>query len=265
MNIPHQAWFLYKGKWFSKIDTILVDTIIRLKGETGWILKEFPSYFLSTSAKEINSKSVVQFTEVELATRIEAMHVRYWTFKEVLGQEGAYWDFSSKCVIADDCVWKKICKKNTFACAYYYHNEPQYTKLACLFGMDDVKVETEKEVIVISETTEKLSSEEPSCYEVGEGNEKVNSLNVFPPPPRVRRKLFIEKDEPSDRESTTEMGIYFIEVGPDGLLRTRLEKGRVFPTNPTPKQDRVGPSHRSSHASSCASNSPMGWWPHLQK
>ncbi|KAL1559485.1 hypothetical protein AAHA92_09822 [Salvia divinorum] len=72
----------------------------------------------------------------------------------------------------------------------------------------------------------------------------------------------MEEDEPTDRESMTETGIYFIDVGPDGQLRTRLEKSRALPKNPFLEKDKGGPSLSSSHASSHASNSPIGWWPH---
>ncbi|KAL1559486.1 hypothetical protein AAHA92_09823 [Salvia divinorum] len=88
----------------------------------------------------------------------------------------------AKCVNATDCVWTKILKNNAFAGAYYHHDEPQYSKITCLFGMDDVKVESAKEVIVISVSSEKLSPEDSSCYEVGGDTEEVNSPAIFPQP-----------------------------------------------------------------------------------
>ncbi|KAL1536921.1 hypothetical protein AAHA92_29495 [Salvia divinorum] len=57
----------------------------------------------------------------------------------------------------------------------------------------------------------------------------------------ARRKLFVTDEEAVDRESTTESGIYFIDIAPDGQLRTRIEHG------------------------SCGSNSPIGWWSHIPK
>ncbi|KAL1563824.1 hypothetical protein AAHA92_06247 [Salvia divinorum] len=115
MNIPPQEMFLYKGKWTLKIETILVDTIIRLKEETGWVLKEFPSYFMLTAGKEIESMTAVLFTVEEVAVRVEMLLLRYPTFKKLVTQDGVHWDLPTKCVIAAECVWKKICKKNAFA------------------------------------------------------------------------------------------------------------------------------------------------------
>ncbi|KAL1563323.1 hypothetical protein AAHA92_05805 [Salvia divinorum] len=264
MNFPPQYMFFYKGKWTPEMDTILVDTLLRLKGETSWILEEFPSYFLLTAAKEIEEKEHVLLYEIELSNRVEALHTRYLAFKDLLAQKGAYWDFRTKSVIAPEAAWEKMCKKTRLAGAYFYEEEPQYNKLACLFGMDHIKVEGEKEVIVISESTKKKSDEEPSCYEIDDAYEEVTS----PTAKRAvcaDRKPFIDVDEPTNRESTTEPGIYFIDVAVDGQLRTSLEKGRALPKVKAVNTPGVGPSNPSSHASSCGSNSPIGWWPHLQK
>ncbi|XP_041993312.1 uncharacterized protein LOC121743961 isoform X3 [Salvia splendens] len=214
--------------------------------------------------KQIEDKLVVQFDEFELVDRVDSLHTRYLTFKELCKQKGVQWVPETRAVIAPDCLWEKICKKNYLAGAYYYNDEPEYTQLACLFGMDDIKLEAVKEVIIISDTTEKLSSEQPSCYEVPDGNEEVNSPNVIPPA-NVRRKLFVDLDGPSDRESTTEPGIYFIDVGPDGKLRTRLESGRVLPKDHPMNESNVKKFDRASNASSNGSNSPLGRWPHLHK
>ncbi|KAL1559347.1 hypothetical protein AAHA92_09699 [Salvia divinorum] len=107
--------------------------------------------------------------------------------------------------------------------------------------MDDVKLEGKKEVIVLSDTNEKISSV------------------------TAQRKFFSYNDEPSDRESTTEMGIYFVDVGPDGQLCARLEKGRVLPKNPTFNVDKPASSIRSLHTSSYGSKFPLCWWPELKK
>ncbi|KAL1559387.1 hypothetical protein AAHA92_09736 [Salvia divinorum] len=148
--------------------------------------------------------------------------------------------------------------ENSFAGAYYYKEEPLYSKLTCLFGMDDVKVEGAKKVIVISKTTEIIPNEDRISQELGENDKEVNSLVVFPRP-TVRRNLFDEEAETTDRESTTKLGIYFINLAQDGQLCTRMENGRDLPKQPiiTPKVD--GPSTRSPDASSCGSNSPIRW------
>ncbi|KAL1558482.1 hypothetical protein AAHA92_08941 [Salvia divinorum] len=117
---------------------------------------------------------------------------------------------------------------------------------------------------MMSESTKKKSDEEPSCYEIDDACEEVTSTTAKPVV-RADRKPFTDVEETTDRESTTEPGIYFIDVAPDGKLRTRLEKGRVLPKVQDVNTLGVGLSNPSSHASSCGSNSPIGWWPHLQK
>ena len=232
------------------------------------------------------------------------MHRRYLIFKDVVQRFGAQWDQPTNAVTASDDVWEKIMKVqinfcvrtltfftvenmnhhkvfnllleyclqyNWFAGAYYYNGEPEHSKLACLFGMDDVKVEGENEVIVISDSTEKLPTEEMGPYDIGELNDEVNSPLVFPPP-TVCRKLFEGNQTPTDRESTTDVGIYFIDLTHDGQLRSRFEKGPALPPPSTfkdkagvSKATEVGPSRMLPHASSCGSNSPLGKWSHLKK
>ncbi|KAL1550620.1 hypothetical protein AAHA92_18561 [Salvia divinorum] len=203
---------------------------------------EFPSYFLLTAAKEIKEKEEVLFYEIELSNRVEALRNRYTTFKELMAQDGAYWDFPSKKVVAPEAAWERVCKKNPLAGAYFYHEEPHYYKLACLFGMYDIKMEEEKEVIIISESSEDKEDGEPSCYEIGSVCEEVTSP-IVKPVVYARRKLFVTDEEAIDRESTTEPGIYFIEVAPDGKLRPRIEHGRVLPKAQSLKTPGVGPSN----------------------
>ena len=121
------------------------------------------------------------------------------------------------------------------------------------------------DVVVISDRTEKICDDEPSCYEVGGIEGEVNSPFMLPPS-KACRKLFADDVEPpTDRESTNDIGIYFIDLAEDGQLRTRFEKGRALLKPPTQKKDEAGPSTRSPNASLCASNSPIHWWPHIHK
>ena len=143
---------------------------------------------------------------------------------------------------------------------------PVHSKLECLYGSDDVKKEKEVTVVLLSDRTEKLSDDEPSCYEVNENDTEVNSPAVFPPP-TVRRKLFQDEVEaPTDRESTNDVGICFIDLDAEGKLHSRIMgKGRELPIRPGRNKDHVGPSNMSSNASSCASNSPKQRWPYIYK
>ncbi|KAG6423500.1 hypothetical protein SASPL_113897 [Salvia splendens] len=92
--------------------------------------------------------------------------------------------------------------------------------------------------------------------------EKMLKMNAY----AICRKLFDEDAEPNDRESATEDGDYLIDLGSDGYMRYREEKGRMLPKPPGPSHEVGGPSAlKSPHASSCGSNSSMKWWPHNVK
>ncbi|KAG6411609.1 hypothetical protein SASPL_129692 [Salvia splendens] len=249
MNIPPQAAFLYRGEWSPNCDSIFVACLIRFKGETHWTKTVFPSWFLLTVVAEIKDQAGVVFTERKLKDRVEILRSRYHTFKGVI-RHGAVWDMPTKSL-------------NAFAGAYYYHEEPIYSELACLFGMHDVKVESETELVVISDDTEELPCNDPSV-DVIHLDEEVNSPAIFPRP-NVCRKLFEYELNVTDRESTTTMGIHYIDQAPGCQMRTRAEKDRELPKPPLCYQERGGPSTRSPHGSSCCSNSSIGWRLHLKK
>ncbi|KAG6402885.1 hypothetical protein SASPL_135099 [Salvia splendens] len=259
MIIPPQASYLYYANWSTESDEIVLNTIIKLKQETRWMLPDFPSWFMMTAQWELKLTTGSMFTEAEIKQRMDFMKLWFKTFKGVQ-MEGGFWDVGAKIIHANDDIWEKILKKTPFAGAYYHRDEPHFAKLACLYGWDDVKKEGETEV-VISDQTVKIDVEvEPSCYELPGCYTEVNSPNIFPTR-SVRRKLFVDDVEtPTNRESSTEIGIYFIENGPNGQLVPRLERGRDL----TSKHgaDKAGPSTRSPNTSSAASNSPKQWYPH---
>ncbi|KAL1545283.1 hypothetical protein AAHA92_22026 [Salvia divinorum] len=105
MDIHPQEAYFYSRKWDHEMDTVLVDMIMRMKGETGWVLKEFPCYFHMIAAYQILEKTAVLLTEEEVSDRLAVMHCRYRTFKDMLTQVGTVWDLPSKSVIAADSVW----------------------------------------------------------------------------------------------------------------------------------------------------------------
>ncbi|KAG6427958.1 hypothetical protein SASPL_112206 [Salvia splendens] len=221
MVIPQQAEFFYKGKWSPACDDALVDCLIMLKEERGVSTTVYPVWFLLTASDWIKNKVSVVFSEFELKDRIDMLRKRYYTFKAVLRLRGAYWNPQMKAVVAPQDSWDNMLKMNEFAGAYFYDEEPIWARLACVFGFDDVKVEGQKEVV-------------------------------------VRRKLFDADPQPNDRESSSEPGIYFIDLTSDGNLRAREEKGRILYQPPKPYDDGAGTSHfKSPRASSCGSNSPM--------
>lgn len=65
--------------------------------------------------------------------------------------------------------------------AYYHDEEPIYSKLACRFGMEDVKLEDATEVIVISDNTEEVKCGDLIVYDCGDKDEEVNSHVGLPP------------------------------------------------------------------------------------
>lgn len=92
-----------------------------------------------------------------------------------------------------------------------------------LFGMDDVKLEQQSPtVILISDTT----VVEP----YGDGDEEVNSPATFPIS-KVKRKLFIDEDGASDRESTNQPSNPLINVGADVVVVNCVAKSNKYPTN----------------------------------
>ncbi|KAG6425218.1 hypothetical protein SASPL_115645 [Salvia splendens] len=261
MYIPPQTEYLYQGQWSVVCDTILIDCLERMKGHIYWDMPLFPSWItLSAAAKLKNSVGVV-FSEAELDERVEILRKRYKTFKALVGTNGFRWDQPTKQIIASDEMWEKLISKNEFAGAYYHHDEPMFSQLAYIFGMNDVKVEGANEVVVISDNTQKVSTEVLEVYEAGVVEDEVTSPMVIPRPP-VCRKLFDDGADVTDRESTTKKGMYFIDIGSDGMLGTRFEKGVALPKPPPIVHPEAGPSGRSPHGSSCASNSPITWWPH---
>ncbi|KAG6391011.1 hypothetical protein SASPL_148757 [Salvia splendens] len=239
MEIPSQSEFLYKGKWSPACDHVLVDCLIMLKEENN----------MSATLKE----------------RVDLLRKRYYTFKAVIRLRGTYWNQQTKAVVAPNESWDNMLKMNSFAGAYFYQEEPIWERLACVFGFDDVKVEGQKEVVVISDNTEEIHEDALVINALVDGEDGVNSPAVFPGR-KVRRKLFDDDPVPDDRESSTAAGSYFVDLTTDGMMRPREEQGRILHQPPKPYNEEVEPSTaKSPRASSCGSNSLMMWWPHICK
>ncbi|XP_047970727.1 uncharacterized protein LOC125213952 [Salvia hispanica] len=152
------------------------------------------------------------------------------------------WDVGVKFVRASDNIWARILQKTPFVGAYYHRDDPYFSKLACLFGLGEVKKEEDAEVVLISDGTEKVSTDEPRCYEITGCDAEVTLPTVFPPR-TVRLKLFLEDGEPPmDLELTNKVGICFIDLNANGKLHTRFEKRRDLPIVPDGKKDKAGPS-----------------------
>ncbi|KAG6404463.1 hypothetical protein SASPL_136711 [Salvia splendens] len=257
MRIPPQTDFFYNGKWSPTCDDALVDCLIMLKEERNVSNTAYPLWFLLTASDWIKNKAGVIFSELELKDRIAMLRKRYYTFKAVIRLRGAYWNPETKAVVAPQESWDTMLKMNSFAGAYFYKKEPIWARLACVFGFDDVKVEGEQDVVVISDNTDDIPEDHIVMNDIIGDGEEVNSPHVFPGP-KVRRKLFDSDTVPNDHESSTETGVVFIDLTSDGMLRTREETGRILYQPPGPFDEGAGPSNaKSPRASSCGSNSPM--------
>ncbi|KAG6416036.1 hypothetical protein SASPL_123458 [Salvia splendens] len=217
MSIPSQSEFLHNGKWSPGCDDALVDCLIMLKEENNMSFTACPSRILGTASDWIKTKACVKFSELELKERVDLLRKRYHTFKAVIRLRGAYWNQHTREVVAPKESWDNMLKVNSFAGAYFYQEEPIWARLACLFGFDDVKVEGQKEVVVISDNTEEIHEDASVMVDLGNGEDEVNSPAVFPGP-KVRRKLFDDDPMPHDRESSTDAGIDFIDLTSDGLM-----------------------------------------------
>ncbi|KAG6405492.1 hypothetical protein SASPL_133082 [Salvia splendens] len=156
----------------------MLECLLKLKAETHWSHHYFPSWFMLTVAQELQSKVGVVFTKHDLHDRAALMKQRYTTFKAIFRYRGVWWDFPTKSIVALEDVWVKILEENPFVGAFYHKEEPAYSELACLFGLEDVKVEGAKEVIVISETIEALPNEEINKTILSDQEDEVNSPAV---------------------------------------------------------------------------------------
>ncbi|KAG6403178.1 hypothetical protein SASPL_135395 [Salvia splendens] len=160
MTIPPQTEFFYKGKWCSACDDALLDCLIMLKAERNVSTTEYPAWFLLNASDWIKNKASVIFSALELKDRIAMLRKRYYTFKAVIRLRGAYWNPETKAVVVPQESWDNILKMNSFAGSYFYQEEPIWARLACVFGFDDVKVEGEKDVVIISDNTVELHEDE---------------------------------------------------------------------------------------------------------
>lgn len=107
MIIPPQASYLYYANWSTEVDEIVLNTIIKLKQETTWMLPDFPQWFLMTAQRELQLNTGIMFTEVEIKQRMDFLKLRFKTFKGLQIQGGS-WDVGAKIIRANDEIWEKI-------------------------------------------------------------------------------------------------------------------------------------------------------------
>ncbi|KAL1564635.1 hypothetical protein AAHA92_06951 [Salvia divinorum] len=152
--VPPQAAFFYKRPWTPELDRKLLSTVIRLKETNPWEGAIIPQVEITEASKIIAGEHDIQLTCDELSTLLEVLKARYNTFNEVLATSGVTWKINANLVVATEEVWSQILKRNTFAGAYYHHDEPNFSMLAMLFGLTNVKTEDDTKVIIVSNTTQ---------------------------------------------------------------------------------------------------------------
>ncbi|KAL1548832.1 hypothetical protein AAHA92_17016 [Salvia divinorum] len=252
MSIPLQEKFFFKGLWTSTVDDIILTTAIRMKSIHGWDGKLIPIEVFFEASYAIHTKLGCQLTPDEIKERMQLLELRYRISKAVVATTGARWEVKKYYVVANEAVWENIFKYHPFAEAYFHCDEPEFSRLAVVFGMEDVKVEEAKDVIVISDSTEILPPPVvPTVTPVSDPDE-VNSplLTVVG---QVRRKLFDEDLDSLDRESNNGHRPHnyspssSVELGP----KVKDPKFHRLLKQPTPPVC-------SPNASSSASWSPFG-------
>ncbi|KAL1545039.1 hypothetical protein AAHA92_21811 [Salvia divinorum] len=78
---------------------------------------------------------------------------RYNTFKEIVAMSGVHWAVQDKVIMTTESTWKLLFERNPLAGAYYHRDEPEFSLLATMFRLGDVKVEDGNEVITLIDTT----------------------------------------------------------------------------------------------------------------
>ncbi|KAG6399463.1 hypothetical protein SASPL_140944 [Salvia splendens] len=131
---------------------------------------------------------------------MQFFELRYRIFKAVVETYGVTWEVKDHFIYADEAVWKKIFKHHLFAAAYFHCDELDFSRLAIVFGMEDVKVEEVTNLIFISDSTEIPPPPFVPTITTPTDPDKVNSpiITVIG---SVRRKLFDEEGDSRDPES----------------------------------------------------------------
>ena len=137
--------------------------------------------------------------------------------------------------------------------------------------MADVKVLEQKHVIVLSDNTEKLPTNNLEVYEIEVDNDEVNNPIVFTPP-TVRHKLSMMTYHRHLQNENQQMIWGYASLTWTQMANFDLGMKRVE-TCHNPKKfnlpssranhDVVGSSTRSAYGSSVGSNSPIGWLPNV--
>ncbi|KAL1564909.1 hypothetical protein AAHA92_07192 [Salvia divinorum] len=257
-NLPPQSSFLYASNWTPELDSLLLGTMIRLKIDNNWDGTVFPSNFILEAESVIKQKLGYAFDWAALYDRLHFLEKRYKTFKEMLQVNGTYWDARTNLVIPGEGVWMEILPRNPLAGAYLSHGDPTYHMLADLFAHNDVKVEREKTVIMISDSSESCNNDfvvrKQTHY--GQGHDYDGAIESEPGD-HVRRKLVFEEGYPPDMLSTNNRGPTYYTVGEDGKMSKKVENEHANGSGSRQMKPRIPPKVPTY---TCDSSSPIMWW-----
>ncbi|KAG6434542.1 hypothetical protein SASPL_106180 [Salvia splendens] len=180
------------------MDTLLLSTLINLRNGREWEDAHVPEKGLCNVCGVINHPFGADLSSEEISVRVKVLKARYIMFKKVVATNGVPWNMEDKVVVADDTTWKAIFQRDASVGTYYYRDEPEFTLLAILFGLSDVKLEFPNEVITLSDTTEVILLSDSLVldapirgkpYDSPADSDEVTSP-MPAPSARVRRKLF---------------------------------------------------------------------------
>lgn len=104
-DLPLQSSFLYRGKWSHEIDSIILDTLLRLKKEYACEGSVFPSHFIFEAQSLVEHNFGLIFEWWELVDRIHFLEQRYTTFNQLIHLEGTLWNEETNEVIVSGNTW----------------------------------------------------------------------------------------------------------------------------------------------------------------
>ncbi|KAL1568694.1 hypothetical protein AAHA92_00277 [Salvia divinorum] len=232
-NLPPQSSFLYASNWNPELDSLLLGTMIRLKIDNNWDGTVFPSHFILEAESVIKHELGYAFDLAALYDRLHFLEKRYKTFKKML-------------------------QRNPLARAYFSHGDPAYHMLVDLFAHNDVKVEREKMVIMISDSSESCNNDfvirkQTHCGQGHDYDEAIDS----DPGAHVCRKLVFEEGYPPDMLSTNNKGPTYFMMGEDGKMSKKVENEHANRSGSRQMKPCIPPKVPMY---SCDSSSPFMWW-----
>ncbi|KAL1549326.1 hypothetical protein AAHA92_17446 [Salvia divinorum] len=124
LPIPHQSSFLFTANWTLALDSMLVQTLMRLKKKHGWDRTIFPRYFFVETQGFIEEELGYAFEWEELYDRLHFLELRYTTFNTVLDVQGTIWNCDDNSMVVVDHHLSPLMKMNLLAAAYYRRGEP---------------------------------------------------------------------------------------------------------------------------------------------